>query len=280
MIKLFEQFNNEQEIREICKEYNIENYTINSDGSIDVDGDVDLSWRGTLERLPLIFNKVKGGFYCNVNKLTSLKGCPKEVGDTFNCSENLLTSLEGCPIKVDGYFDCSENLLTSLEGCPKEVGDTFNCSKNKLTSLKGCPKEVNGDFIFSNNLITYIDYCPNIIEGIFNCDNNNLTSLEGGPMEVKGLNCGNNKITTLKGAPILIGRNLDLYNNPISIIDGSIDVVGSIYIKYTKFDEKIRSLSQDKLKILFDHGVDYNIFNSRGEVNFSRLERLFKDFNI
>ena len=43
MIKLFEQFNNEQEIIEICKKYNIENYTINSDGSIDVNGGVTLT---------------------------------------------------------------------------------------------------------------------------------------------------------------------------------------------------------------------------------------------
>ena len=142
MIKLFEQFNNEQEIREICEKYNIENYTINSDGSIDVDGDVDLSWRGTLERLPLIFNKVKGGFYCNVNKLTSLKGCPKEVGDTFNCSENLLTSLEGCPIKVGGSFYCNVNKLTSLKGCPIKVDGYFDCSVNSLTSLRDCPKKV------------------------------------------------------------------------------------------------------------------------------------------
>ena len=52
MIKLFEQFNNEQEIHDICKKYNIENYTINSDGSIDVDGNVNLS-KMNLTELPL-----------------------------------------------------------------------------------------------------------------------------------------------------------------------------------------------------------------------------------
>lgn len=33
----------EQEIHNICKKLKIKNYTINSDGSIDVDGDVILS---------------------------------------------------------------------------------------------------------------------------------------------------------------------------------------------------------------------------------------------
>jgi hypothetical protein len=45
MIKLFEQFNNEQEIHDICKKYYIENYTINDDGSIDVDDNVSFANR-------------------------------------------------------------------------------------------------------------------------------------------------------------------------------------------------------------------------------------------
>ena len=38
-LKLFENF---RDIDSICRRYCIENYTINSDGSIDVNGDVDL----------------------------------------------------------------------------------------------------------------------------------------------------------------------------------------------------------------------------------------------
>ena len=38
-------------IHKICEVYYITNYTINPDGTIDVDGDVDLSWRG-LTKLP------------------------------------------------------------------------------------------------------------------------------------------------------------------------------------------------------------------------------------
>jgi ribosome-interacting GTPase 1 len=59
MIKLFEQFNNEQEIHDICKEYKIKNYTINSNGSIDVNGNVRLSCQA-LSYIPLNFNK---GYY-------------------------------------------------------------------------------------------------------------------------------------------------------------------------------------------------------------------------
>jgi hypothetical protein len=55
-------------IEEICKEYGIENYTINSDWSIDVDGDVHLSNRN-LTKLPLNFRNVSGNFYCSYNQL-------------------------------------------------------------------------------------------------------------------------------------------------------------------------------------------------------------------
>ena len=71
MIKLFEQFNNEQEIIEICKKYNIENYTINPDGSIDVNGNVSLS-EYEIKKIPIKFNKVNGYFSCLECGLTTL----------------------------------------------------------------------------------------------------------------------------------------------------------------------------------------------------------------
>ncbi len=57
-LKLFESFGN---IDEICKKYDIENYTINSDGSIDVNENVDL-FDKRLIKIPLKFNKVNGIF--------------------------------------------------------------------------------------------------------------------------------------------------------------------------------------------------------------------------
>ncbi len=79
-LKLFEGF---EDIDEICRKYYIENYTINPDGSIDVNGYVYLSNKG-LTKLPLKFNKVNGDFYCGYNQLKTLEGCPKEVnGDNI-----------------------------------------------------------------------------------------------------------------------------------------------------------------------------------------------------
>ena len=122
-------------IDEICKKYKITNYTINPDGSIDVEGNVYLVGLNLTE-LPLTFNRITGSFGCGNNKLTSLKGCPKEVYGSFVCSSNQLTSLKGGPKKVDKHYWCYNNQLTSLEGVPEYVGKGFCCYHNQLTSLK------------------------------------------------------------------------------------------------------------------------------------------------
>jgi len=124
--KLFE---SEKSIHDICREYRITNYTINDDGSIDVDGNVNLSDR-ELTKLPLKFRNVSGYFYCSDNELTSLEGSPISVGRDFYCYRNELTSLEGSPSSVGGHFWCDNNKLTSLEGCPRSVGGGFSCLSN------------------------------------------------------------------------------------------------------------------------------------------------------
>jgi hypothetical protein len=150
-IKLFENFN-QSEIDDICEKYGIENYTINPDGSIDVDGDVGIC-NEELTKLPLKFNRVSGEFDCSRNGLTTLEGCPNYVGEDFLCNNNQLTNLIGCPNYVGEDFNCYINNLTSLEGNVNYIGGNFNCGWNNLTILDGCPKEVGGGFGFTKNPI-------------------------------------------------------------------------------------------------------------------------------
>jgi hypothetical protein len=112
----------------ICEKYNIINYTVNDDGSIDVNGNVDLS-NYRLTELPLTFNKVSGSFDCSNNNLTSLKGSPRWIGGHFSCNYNQLTSLEFSPDYVGGSFWCNNNKLTD-NYCDTEIGGVF------YTSLK------------------------------------------------------------------------------------------------------------------------------------------------
>jgi hypothetical protein len=128
-LKLFESFK-EEEIHKICKKYGIKNYTINDDGSIDVDDNVDLQ-DVRLTKIPLKFRNVSGYFTCSDNKLTSLEFCPKSVGRDFGCSNNKLTSLKGCPTNVSDSFYCQNNQIVSFEG-PHHIGGGFQCIGNPI----------------------------------------------------------------------------------------------------------------------------------------------------
>ena len=132
------------------KKMDITDYSVDSEGFVNVDGDVDISNK-KLTSIPVKFGYVGGYFYCHYNNLSSLQGAPREVGGYFYCHYNNLSSLQGAPREVGGSFECWNNNLTSLEGAPKEVGGNFDCRNNNLSSLQGAPREVGGDFCCWNN---------------------------------------------------------------------------------------------------------------------------------
>ena len=142
-----------QNIEEICEKYGIQNYTINPDGSIDVDDHVSFPGKKGLSKIPLKFNKVLGKFLLGGNELTSLEGSPKWVGQDFLCFNNYLTDLKGGPEYVGRDFFCHRNLLTSLEGCPKHVQGSFYCDNNNITSLEHIPEYLGDIFYIPGNPI-------------------------------------------------------------------------------------------------------------------------------
>lgn len=240
------------EIDKICNEHNIHNYTINEDGSIDVNGFVDLNWYDFKE-FPIKFNIIRGSFKCNNNELTSLKNGPVEVYGNFECDNNELTSLEGGPKLVTGSFHCNDNGLTSLKGSPKEVGGYFNCNNNKLTSLKYGPQKVGDSYWCGYNNLTSLEFNPKSISGTFFCVGNKLKTLVGSELEfVTIFNCSGNNLTDLKGAPkkvneIGVGSNyimnfngfesefltINIKNNPIEKLIGS-DLLPYDFVKAFK----------------------------------------------
>ena len=133
------------EINRLCKRYGIyhadallrfyyDQATINSDGSIDVDGDVGLN-NERLTKLPLKFRNVGGDFYCSYNQLTSLEGCPQTVGGDFYCRSNQLTSLEGLPEIIGGDINCIDNYISDFRGVPELFEGFFNCEGNPIHEI-------------------------------------------------------------------------------------------------------------------------------------------------
>ena len=105
----------------------IENYTINDDLTVDVDGDVALARGLKKGKIPVKFRKVTGDFYCEESGLKSLKGCPDYLG-----GRKMFAGMTG------GNFDCSRNNLTNLDYFPKILmGKNVYIYDNPLTTLKG-----------------------------------------------------------------------------------------------------------------------------------------------
>jgi hypothetical protein len=174
-------------IEKICNEYNITNYSINPDGTIDVNGDVEII-NGLITKLPIRFNRVNGYFNCGYNNLTTLDGCPKWVGGWFSCKDNELTNLEFSPEYVGSYFICTENRLTSLSGSTKKINSSFDCGYNRLTSLEYSPRWVDGWFSCFNNELNSLEFSPEYVGGDFDCsDNSNLTNINGYTEKMNGV---------------------------------------------------------------------------------------------
>ena len=114
-------------------------------------------------------DKVPGYFDIGSNNLTSLEGCPNEVGDRFSCSSNPLTGLEGCPIKVGSYFACTGTNVTSLQG----FGEMFRYGwikgrlylpdtlKSHLLSVILIPELTRIDFWSSNKHLQKVEEIVN-----------------------------------------------------------------------------------------------------------------------
>ncbi len=185
-----------QRIKANCDFLDIRNYTINNDGTVDVNGDlniyflqdrikkdekntilinfnkingdvdINLQWthrygkagRTGQGQLPFTFNEVTGNFHANHNMLETLRGCPKKVGGCFDVRSNRLRTLEGSPETVGDYFSANSNSLDDLKGSPKYVGGNFDISDNDLKTLEGLSTRIDGTLDFNNNKITSFDY--------------------------------------------------------------------------------------------------------------------------
>lgn len=108
-----------EEIIKWLDKYEIKNYTINNDLSVDVDDDwttiaVSLDKKCLLS-IDVQFNIANGHFSCSNNKLTSLKGCPRIVKGNFSCKNNKLKSLDYLPDVIYGKIYCDKHLYNTKE---------------------------------------------------------------------------------------------------------------------------------------------------------------------
>jgi hypothetical protein len=199
-----------KDIEYACDIFNILDYTINKDGYIDVDNNVYLQDEG-LFRIPIKFSKVTGDFNLYLNLLTSLEGCPKEVGGDFNCYSNKITTLEYAPKIVVGNFSCESNKIISLEGGPTSVGGNFNCKGNQLTSLVGCPDNIGRSFNCEFNNITDFKGISEFFEGNFWCSKNPIEEIWKLFYDVRCIKFIN-EFDVIRGNTIILDRLEEIYH--------------------------------------------------------------------
>lgn len=220
------------------RQYNINNYVINDDLTVDVKGDVYLDSKN-LSTIPINFGTIDGSFMCQGNLLTSLKGCPHTVTASFNCNNNKLTSLEHGPKNVTFGYGCANNLLTSLKGCAKKLKD-FNCNGNQLISLEYGPESIEEYFHCNNNFLQSLTGCPQNNLTFLDCSNNKLKDLNGAPPLLFSLCCNNNNITSLDCNIVKIESKLLCHNNPIiSFKNCTILIEGKFFHSFLEKDKML-----------------------------------------
>ena len=148
------------EISQLCDKYNIENYSINKDGLVDVDGSVFLNSRN-LHILPLKFGKIKTYFDCSNNHLTSLSGSPTEVGDSFYCHNNKLITLVSGPKIVKAGYWCQNNKLKDVSGFPENFDGDYRIQ------IRNNPVNEIIELVNSEHIPKFIKYLNdhNVIQG-------------------------------------------------------------------------------------------------------------------
>ena len=101
-------YTNKQDIKNWLDKYEVKNYTINEDLSVDVDGSVWL-YDKNIKEIPVKFNIIKGYFDCRDNQLTSTEFFPTEVCGNFNCYSNNFKNLDNFPKIVEGWISIDKN---------------------------------------------------------------------------------------------------------------------------------------------------------------------------
>lgn len=108
---------------QMLEELNVRYYVISADGTVDVNGDVDLSQQN-LDELKVRFGTVSGLFNCGQNRLSSFKNFPKNIYGSTCVANNIITTLEGV----------SRNTSTS-DGAPTWMGAL--CLRNNKVDSGG-----------------------------------------------------------------------------------------------------------------------------------------------
>jgi len=124
--------------------------TINEDGTVDVNGDVTLSF--STQEIPVPFRRVEGNFMCANTLITSLHNAPRYVGGSFSCNKTQITSLEFGPVYVGKAYTMYQTRVSSLEHIASHVGGNLLCNRTQIKSLHNIHK-THANWVIGKELV-------------------------------------------------------------------------------------------------------------------------------
>lgn len=139
-----------ENIEEVLNKYNIKNYTINKDGSVNLTSDVSF-FNKDIDKIPFNIKSSTGIIDFSYNNLTSLEGCP-EVAHSIFFSRNKIKEIDCVPMESK-LLSLSNNEIEELN-----FPEGFNSGEiilrhNKIYDLKGIPSSFNGKIFLQYNPI-------------------------------------------------------------------------------------------------------------------------------
>ncbi len=133
---------NKELIELFCEEFNIKNYYINENYSINVYQNVVLdNFIG--DELPIKFNKVIGYFSCNKSNIKSFKNFPNFIEENIYLQGNIIENFHGFPKKVKGRIFLWGSTIKSLDGYNGSVKRLNIEDKEKLIRKLKLTKLIN-----------------------------------------------------------------------------------------------------------------------------------------
>ena len=190
----------------------IENYHINKDLTIDVNGDVDIDKE--IETLPVKFGIIKGDVSYNGRYYTNI--AKKIYGDLFFTNDEFIDTEEEDILKevdfsfvlgklytgfenIDNYWNTKEKVMPPKEKIEYQL---YKLNIKDYIINEDLTIDVKGDVIFdSSSGYNEIPFQFGEVKGNFIWRDAKLYSLKGAPNECFNFACINSKLTSLKYAP-------------------------------------------------------------------------------
>ncbi|MDO8581575.1 MAG: hypothetical protein Q7S16_01775 [bacterium] len=178
----------------------LETFTIHTDGTLTVEGDLDLTHL-PVTHLPKGLREVGGILGLGMTKIISIEGFPEKVGGDVDLTGVQIISLKGFPQTIGGNIFLADTRIKSLHGLPKKIEKDLHLSRTDIASLRGLPQNIGGSL--------YLD-------GV-----TTLMSLDGLPERIPGdLSLYWSLVSSLHGLSKEIGGDLDLRGTSITSLDG------------------------------------------------------------